>query len=236
MSRKTAAGSRLELCRDRRSRVRELLGDASLTYTQIGLLVGVTKERIRQIHNLYFSGAVPTLTERRKAVSARKRLGKKVPTPQHGFSRSAEYRASCAMKRRCLNPIHKQYSGYGGRGITVCPEWISSFVPFFSCVGPRPSPKHSLDRYPDNDGNYEPGNVRWATIKEQQNNRRDNVVVVVDGTRVSLSVFYDTNLPVVPKQTFFARVRRGWNLMDAVHVSLIPPGTTLAHQSDSRLA
>lgn len=75
------------------------------------------------------------------------------------------------MKTRCKYPNRKDYKWYGGRGITVCAEWIDNFAAFFACVGKRPSPSHSIDRI-DVNGNYEPGNVRWATPTEQVRNRR----------------------------------------------------------------
>ena len=75
------------------------------------------------------------------------------------------------MRRRCNNPDDTGYKNYGGRGISVCPQW-EEFSQFLIDVGPRPSPQHSLDRYPNNDGNYEPGNVRWATRSEQAQNTR----------------------------------------------------------------
>lgn len=82
-----------------------------------------------------------------------------------------EYMAWGAMKQRCLNPNVPAYPDYGGRGITVCQEWIDSFEAFYAHVGPRPGPEYSLDRR-DNEGNYEPGNVRWTTWDIQVRNRR----------------------------------------------------------------
>lgn len=82
-----------------------------------------------------------------------------------------EYRAWSHMKGRCFDQNDKAYRYYGGRGITVHPEWIDSFDRFVNWIGLRPDTRFSLDRV-DNDGNYEPGNVRWATRKQQSNNRR----------------------------------------------------------------
>jgi hypothetical protein len=74
------------------------------------------------------------------------------------------------MRQRCINPQRDSFHRYGGRGISVCQRW-DSFDLFFADMGPRPSSKHSIDRYPNNDGNYEPSNCRWATQIEQSLNR-----------------------------------------------------------------
>lgn len=90
---------------------------------------------------------------------------------KHGMHRSAEYGIWAGMKYRCNNPKSRIYNYYGGRGITVCDRWLHSFEAFYADMGPRPSPKHSIDRI-DNDGNYEPGNCRWATQAQQAANQR----------------------------------------------------------------
>ena len=84
---------------------------------------------------------------------------------------SPEYRAWENMRQMCYNPKYQGSKNYLGRGITVYSEWIESFRAFHAYIGDRPSKMHSLDRI-DNDGNYEPGNVRWTTWDIQANNRR----------------------------------------------------------------
>ncbi len=86
--------------------------------------------------------------------------------------RTTEYRIWKAMRERCDNPNVDAYPDYGGRGITVCQRWRESYLNFLEDMGRRPSNRHTLDRYPDNDGNYEPSNCRWATWEQQAANRR----------------------------------------------------------------
>jgi hypothetical protein len=86
---------------------------------------------------------------------------------------TAEYRAWYNMIQRCYNPKHRAYKWYGGRGITVCDRWRNSFYKFVMDVGFKPNVSgFSLDRI-NNDGNYEPGNCRWATHIEQNHNKRN---------------------------------------------------------------
>jgi hypothetical protein len=89
---------------------------------------------------------------------------------RHGRSKTTEYIIWLGMRARCYNVKGRPFKWYGGRGITVCERWRYSFENFFADMGPRPSPEHSIDRI-DNDGNYEPGNCRWALWSVQVQNR-----------------------------------------------------------------
>lgn len=99
---------------------------------------------------------------------------------KHGMWNTPEWNCWKAMKDRCLRKTNSKYPLYGGRGITVCEEWIGSFDMFFAHIGHRPSPSHSIDRIDSSKG-YEPGNVRWADNFQQNNNRRSNVTIEIDG-------------------------------------------------------
>jgi hypothetical protein len=87
---------------------------------------------------------------------------------KHGQSRTTEYYACQNARNRCVNPKHPKYPHYGGRGVQFRFPSIAACV---ECLGPRPTMKHSIDRI-NNDGHYEPGNVKWSTMKEQNNNKR----------------------------------------------------------------
>jgi len=82
-----------------------------------------------------------------------------------------EYRAWLNMKTRCYNSKNNQWENYGGRGISICERWLHSFVNFLNDIGRKPNPELTIDRI-NNDGDYEPGNVRWATLSQQRQNRR----------------------------------------------------------------
>ncbi len=98
----------------------------------------------------------------------------------------AERQSWQSMHQRCSNPRHTFYRSYGGRGISVCDRWTRSFLSFIEDMGPRPSMAHTLDRV-DNNGNYEPGNVRWATKREQGANRITTTLFALDGQTRSLT-------------------------------------------------
>lgn len=89
-----------------------------------------------------------------------------------GYVETSEYNTFLNARKRCTNPKHISYPYYGGRGIKFL---FMSFEEFLFAVGPKPSPQHTVDRYPNNDGHYESGNVRWATKEEQANNRRNSL-------------------------------------------------------------
>lgn len=116
----------------------------------------------------------------------------------HGMTNSPEFRSWLSAKYRCTNPSSKQWPSYGGRGITVCDRWLESFENFYADMGPRPKGT-SLDRI-DNNGNYEPGNCRWADQRTQSNNRRSNVVLTLGGETKTLkqwATHYGVPYPIV---------------------------------------
>lgn len=93
---------------------------------------------------------------------------------KHGRSKSGvEYETWKRIRQRCYNPNNQDYIYYGARGICVCSRW-DDFQNFIADMGPRPSPRHSIDRI-DVNGNYEPQNCRWATSEIQRRNRRDYI-------------------------------------------------------------
>ena len=126
----------------------------------------------------------PWTPEQRRAASS---INKK-----HGLAGSPTYLSWRAMKSRCYRVTDVGYPDYGGRGITVCDRWLhgdgikSGFECFVADMGLRPSPEHQNERI-DNDGNYEPGNCRWATHTEQQRNRRCTAWIDTPEGRLSLA-------------------------------------------------
>lgn len=121
----------------------------------------------------------------------------------HGKSRTRLYTLWGNMLHRCRAPTCKQFPDYGGRGISVCQRWIDSFEAFVADIGPRP-PGGTVERN-DVNGNYEPSNCRWATAREQANNRRNTIRV---GGMTLGEIAQVTGLPISAVKN---RYRRGWS-------------------------
>jgi len=131
----------------------------------------------------------------------------------HGMSARPEYVHWKAMQQRCNNPNHHKYSRYGGRGIRVDVRW-ESFEKFMEDVGPAPGPEYSIDRYPDRNGNYQPGNVRWATPSQQTRNRDCTRTYNVGG--IEVPVIELSELCGIPTGTLIRRLSTGWGLLEAM--------------------
>jgi len=116
------------------------------------------------------------------------------------------------MFQRCYNPNGTKYADYGGRGITVCDRWLK-FENFYADMGDRPEGME-IDRFPDNDGNYEPGNCRWATRPEQMRNTRANRMITFQGRTQCLTDW--ANEIGVGCSTICTRLARGWSLERAL--------------------
>lgn len=134
-----------------------------------------------------------------------------VTSRKHGHSVNyiitPTYRAWMALRNRCMNPNNKSYADYGGRGIRVCERW-DDFNNFLEDMGERPDGM-SIDRK-DNNGNYEPGNCRWATKKEQANNKRSNVAIMYNNQSMTISEWAD--VVGIDAQVIGLRLRRGWSI------------------------
>jgi hypothetical protein len=134
--------------------------------------------------------------------------------PSHGLSRSPEHKIWCGIRGRCSNPNHSSFPKYGARGITVCERWLK-FENFLADMGPRPSSKHSIDRI-DPNGNYEPGNCRWASQTEQANNKRNTRLVMYRGEQMPLTDAVREAGSVIHYETAWGRIRQGWPIAAAL--------------------
>jgi hypothetical protein len=137
--------------------------------------------------------------------------GSKNARTRHGHTRehspSSTWISWDAMLKRC---IHKPE--YAGRGIKVCERW-QTFENFLTDMGERP-PRTTLDRYPNQSGDYEPGNCRWATAKQQARNTKQNRMLTFDGKSLSVSEWAE--LRGMSVYTLFARLQRGWSIERAL--------------------
>lgn len=142
----------------------------------------------------------------------------------HGKSGTPEYRIWAGIHQRCNNPGGDEYDRYGGRGIRVCAAWVD-FGQFYSDMGAKPSPKHTIERR-DNDKGYEPSNCYWATWKEQQNNKSNNRLVVYQGQTMTLSQAADAGGQQLSGSAIQGRLKRGWSIEKTVET---PPNPRHFH-------
>jgi hypothetical protein len=126
---------------------------------------------------------------------------------KHGHSFSPTYRSWRMMVSRCKYPTHNSYKNYGGRGIVVCVRW-QSFENFLADMGERPSIHHQIDRI-DTDGHYEPGNCRWATVREQHRNMKRNRLITIGGRTLCATDWAQAN--GIKPATVLSRIGLGWD-------------------------
>lgn len=133
-------------------------------------------------------------------------------TPKRGGGSRArpEYIVWRGMHERCSDPRRRDFADYGGRGITVCERWSGEmgWHYFFEDMGPRPTPKHTIDRV-DNSRGYSPENCTWSTMKEQARNRRGNRLVTINGKTLCASAWAE--LFGMQRQRFIKRLDAGWD-------------------------
>lgn len=130
----------------------------------------------------------------------------------HGMRKSPEYIIWANARQRCTNPSNPGYADYGGRGIVMDEEFVLSFAAFYEHVGPRPSPKHMLDRI-DNDSGYCHGNLRWVLRKDQNRNRRNTRKITFGGRTAGLSEWAE--ILGCNRESLKARLDRGWSVEEA---------------------
>jgi hypothetical protein len=131
----------------------------------------------------------------------------------HGMSKSPEYAIWAQMKDRCRNPNNPYYHAYGGRGITVCDEWLNSFMAFYESVGARPEGDWQIERV-NNSLGYCPGNVVWASPKAQSRNTRKNTMLEFRGETKCISEWAE--ITGIRKNAICGRLERGWSIEEAL--------------------
>lgn len=127
----------------------------------------------------------------------------------HGLSHLPEYKVWEGIKCRCKCPSATGHSRYGGRGISVCDAWLTSFEAFYRDMGPRPTPKHTLERI-ENDGPYSKANCRWDTRTAQMRNTSSNHLVTFNGKTQCLQEWAEE--VGLNKSTLRKRLKRGWSV------------------------
>ncbi len=183
------------------------------TYNQLTIIEMLPKGRVRAICSC---GKETTLTANKakrgdtRSCGCLLRLGNNRP---HGMTKTPTFRSWQLISQRCYNEKDEHYPDYGGRGISVCLRWRDSFENFLADMGERPSIKHTIDRI-NNNGNYEPGNCRWATKKEQGRNRRNNTILTMNGVSKCLADWADDFH--IEGRVITYRMKRGWPIEKAI--------------------
>lgn len=135
---------------------------------------------------------------------------------RHGMRNTRLYDIWRSMKQRCYNPKTNRYKKYGGRGITVCDEWKDNFQSFYDwAMSNGYSDDLSIDRI-DPNGNYESNNCRWATAKQQANNRTNNNIIEFNGEVHTLAQW--SEITGIKMATIGARLQKGWSVSDALTI------------------
>ena len=201
------------------------IGDRFGRLTVTGLIAGQTKPRrvhpralvacdcgsFKTVQRSNLASAMSAscgCLQRELAASRQRRHGH-----AEGKTITGEYRAWVSMLTRCYNSRSVFFSHYGARGIAACERWRHDFAAFLADMGPRPSPKHSLDRI-DNDGGYEPGNCRWATRSEQARNKRNTQFITAYGVTLPIAEWAEAT--GINLGTLRSRIRRGHTAEEAI--------------------
>lgn len=144
-------------------------------------------------------------------------------TTKHGMTETRMFKIWTGVRKRCTNPKCKSYHNYGGRGITISPKW-DNFINFYNDMKEGYADDLSLDRI-DHNGNYEPGNCRWATQKTQNRNRRNNHIVNCENESKTLAEW--SEISGVNYTVIAYRIKNGWDTKKAIYTPTIQQGKSL---------
>ncbi len=135
-----------------------------------------------------------------------------------GGKSTRTYNSWSGMIKRCTKEWHHKYHLYGALGVTVCERWLD-FANFLADMGERPAGM-TIDRFPDKYGNYEPNNCRWASVDQQNNNKKTNLIVTYRGAEMTIAEASRAAGSVIDVRNAWKRVTRGWPVEKALHTPL----------------
>ena len=146
-----------------------------------------------------------------------------------GTRRTGEYESWAGIIKRCLDVNSPRFVDYGARGITICARWRNSFENFIADMGLKPTPQHSIDRI-NNDGNYEPGNCRWATPSQQNRNKGNNRRITLNGQTKLLAEW--SELTGISASLILKRIKAGWSIEKTLSVKPISTRKTFLQRNN----